>query len=79
MPERKLHKDQAEAKKGSRVAFDFDKQAWFPLSGGIPEGAVTATLLADAIYDRIHGMRSRAISYELEHGESDDATESHHA
>lgn len=79
MPAPKLHKDQAKAEKGARIAFDFDKQAWFPVGSGVPEGAVTATLSEAVIYDRLQGMRSRAISYDLEHGESDDATETHHA
>lgn len=70
-----LHKDQAEAKAGARIAFDFGKQAWLPVNGHVPEGAVTAKLTADCIYDRNAGMRSRAISFELEHGEGDDEPE----
>lgn len=75
MPEQKLHKDQAKADKGARIAFDFDKQAWFPINGHAPQGAITATLSADAIYDRQHGMRTRAIAFNLEHGEGDAADE----
>jgi hypothetical protein len=70
-PEQKLHKDHAAAKAGDRIAFDFHRQAWFPVNGHPPQGAVTATLNADAVYDRQHGMRSRAIAFNLEHGEGD--------
>jgi len=70
-PEQKLHKDLAKAAKGDRIAFDFHRQAWFPVNGSIPQGAVTATLSADAVYDRQHGMRSRAIAFNLEHGDGD--------
>jgi hypothetical protein len=73
--ETKLHKDQARASKGTRIVFDHDKQAWLPVNGSVPEGSVTATLKADAVYEKKVGMRSRAIDFAFDSGPGDDEAE----
>ncbi|HVX15948.1 MAG TPA: hypothetical protein VHC22_32490 [Pirellulales bacterium] len=63
--EERIHQAYEFSKQGTRLRFNHGLQAWFPIEDERAAGPAEATLLADAVWEKNTGLRTRAIEIRL--------------